>query len=468
MAKRINPEAGKVQFVWESILKWVTFALGCLHLLLSLLRYYDPAIRTNLLKVEKWAAIILLLGMIAYVLYTKIREPRLMFRIGNFTKGLFRPELKMLTVFYLWYLICVISANEAYTANLWQLNDNYLFDCFMSFFSLFILGYLFRENAGKKMLEIFFYVLTIVMTAAMIYVLIVVCKPAIITLPSGGQIGMNTEVRLYANCHPNTVGAIAEILIMLCLYFALAKKGVLRWLFASASVVHYFILILSDSRTCMVTTALTIGILAFKTCFDVLNGRKSWQRIALAAVAGIIFGGIVLGLRRPVRLGYEQISHFSEYLNKDVVIRDIEATTNMRTLWWKATVQSVFSDVRHFFFGVTPAGVISEINRLTGYQMYTHNQFCEIMLSSGIPGVLMYLGWLVMVAVTCVKVLIGKVRKGTYKGIEVILGTIFMLVIANLMEATLLYYHWFPEEIFFLLCGFVTYRYGGEKGKKLS
>ena len=35
---------------------------------------------------------------------------------------------------------------------------------------------------------------------------------------------------------------------------------------------------------------------------------------------------------------------------------------------------------------------------------------------------------------------------------------ILMLVIANLMEATLMYYRFFTEGVFFLICGIITYR----------
>ena len=464
MAKRINPEAGKVQLIWEGVLKWTTFGLGCLHMVLSLLRYYDGDIRESFLKIEKWAVILLAIAVISYVLYTKFKAPRLMFRIQNFTKGLFRPELKILTVLFFWYVLCVLSANEVYTANFWQLNDTMLFDTLMSFFFLFIFGYLFHGDAGKKMLEILFYVLTAVLTVLMVYVLWTVLKPSVITLPSGGQIGMGEHegtTRLFINCHPNTTGAIAEIVLMMCVYMIVTKKGILRWLYVAAAAVHYAILILSDSRTCILTTALTLGILIFKFCINVLEEKKKLQvqRVVLVALAGIACGAVVFLLRKPMRLGYEGISHFSEYtgINSASTLRDLEATTNGRVLWWKASFQSAFSDIRHFFFGVTPVGVISEVKRFTGYEFYTHNQFCEILVSNGVPGMLMYLAWLVLIARTCIRMLRGKVN-GVFKGIEVILGMIFMLVIANLMEATLLYYHWFPEEIFFLLCGFVTYR----------
>ena len=462
MAKRINPEAGKIQFIWEGILKWMTFALGCLHIVLSLLRYYDADLRLTGLKIEKWTLIILAAAVIAYVLYTKFREPRLMFRIQNFTKGLFKPELKILAVLFFWYVLCVLSANETYTANFWQLNDTMLFDTAISFFVLFTFGYLFRGDSGRRPIEIFFYVLTALLTAAMIYVLFTVLKPAVITLPAGGQIGMGKHrgtLRLFINCHPNTTGAIAELVLMICVYFAVTKKGIVRWLYVAAAAVHYVILILSDSRTCLVSTAVTLGILTVFGLSRKIKEKKLLKKLLIVVLAGVVCGGLILFLRQFVRSGYEAVSHFSTYTGVDsaATMGEIEATTNDRSGLWKGAFQSAFSSVRNAFFGMTPAGVISEIKKWTGRELYTHNQFCEVLVSNGVPGVLMYLAWLVLIAKACIETLSGK-NKDSFKGIEVFIGMIFMMVIANLMEATLMYYHWFPEEMFFLLCGFVTYR----------
>ena len=88
--------------------------------------------------------------------------------------------------------------------------------------------------------------------------------------------------------------------------------------------------------------------------------------------------------------------------------------------------------------------------------LYTHNQFLEIAVAHGIPGLLMFLVWLGMIARSCVKIVSGKIES-MYKGMIILVGIILLLVVANLTEATLMYYCFFTEGIFFLICGIVTY-----------
>ena len=61
-----------------------------------------------------------------------------------------------------------------------------------------------------------------------------------------------------------------------------------------------------------------------------------------------------------------------------------------------------------------------------------------------------------MIANACVFIAI-RGQKEACKGIVVLAGMIMMLVLSNLMEATLMYYRLFMEGIFFLICGMVTY-----------
>ena len=67
----------------------------------------------------------------------------------------------------------------------------------------------------------------------------------------------------------------------------------------------------------------------------------------------------------------------------------------------------------------------------------------------------MYLVWLVMIARSCVRI-VSDGNNDSQKGLIVLVGMVLMLVLANLMEATLVYYGFFMEGIFFLICGMVT------------
>lgn len=463
MAKKTLPQPEKPQLIWEAVMKWCAFGLGFLYLCLSILRYFFAGIASDLLKAEKWAVLVLAAGCIVYGIYVKAKAPRLMYRIKDFVKGLFCPEMILLAVFFVWNVFCVISADRRYSANFWKINDTELFDALVNIFLLFLLGYLFRGEERKRMLTIVFHGIAAVLTVVMIYVLWTVCKPGILVLPDGGQIGMDGTARLCINCNPNTTGALAEVVLMMCLFLALYHHGAVRWLYAAAVPVHFAVLALSNSRTCLIATAVSLAVVAGKVVFDAIQDR-SWKRILVALIAGAAVGAGVFWLRQLVFQAYEAVSHFSQHIGNGSQGGAAGAasminlsSTNSRIVIWKAAVQSVLSGGDHLFFGVTPAGVVSEIAKWTEhrYTMYTHNQFLEVAVAQGIPGLALFGAWLVMMARNCIGIEAGKAGK-IAPHVHILTGMMLMLVIANLFEATLLYYRFLPGGIFFLVGGALT------------
>ncbi len=472
MAEKVSPEAGRIQLVWEDILKWSVFTVMCVHLGRSILMYFIPERLSDLFfKAEKWILIALIATVFIYVLFTKVKTPRLMVRIRSFTKGMFRPEFILFVLFFIWSFICTIVSESGHTAGFFQslfnafknsfmllIDDSTLFDTFVSVFIIFIMAYVFRGNSAWKMMESIFHILCAGLTVLMIYVLYIVCNPGI-DLPFSAGIGMSEVGRLGINCNPNTTGAIAEIILLMCLYMVITKKGLLRWLYSAAMIVHYLILILSNSRACILSTGIAVAAIVGKLCYDALKNKALWQRVLLTVFVVTAVAGFIIGMKKPIYYVYEAISHFSVINGKYDATREAEFTFSLRTELWAAALKSIFQDAKHFFFGVTPYGVAREMSIWTESHRiaYTHNQFLEIAVAHGIPALMMYLGWLGMVARSCVRI-VGGGQKETHKGLIVLAGMILMLVLSNLMEATLMYYQLFMEGIFFLISGMVTYK----------
>ena len=461
------PEPNKAQQICEAILKWGIPGIAFFHIALLLAEHFiGTSLSNTLLSVEKWILVILSVFGIGYCFYTMFAFPEQRYRIKAFLKGMFRMEAILLSMLFIWNIFCVISADSIYKENLWQLNDNILFELTVCFFILFIFGYILPKRQAKMALDIAFIAIVAMMTGLMIWVLHAVCVPSVIHLPGGGSIGMTSASfsggggRLSISCHPNTVGAYAEVILMMCLYLAVTKKGIIRIFSIFAMIIHYFVLILSDSRTCIIAAAFSIGVVAFKLVFDAAKGKDVWKRWAFGFLALVVCFALVIGLQKPVRIGYESISHFSELTSSSTEPsgREMELTTNGRNILWTAAVKSAFSGPRNAVFGVTPVAVVSEITKWSGTDWgYTHNQFLEVLVANGIPGLVLYLAWLVLIAIKCVKNVLLK-DGSMQKGMIVIGGMILMLVIANLFEATLVYYRFFTEGIFFLLCGIVGYQ----------
>lgn len=458
MAKRGLVEADKSQLLFESILKWYAFGITLLYLLLSMYRYFDSKSAAVMTEAEHYLVLFFVFLAIVYLIITKAQYPRTLYRIKGFLKKMFCPEAIILAGILVWYLLCCVSANTRYTAEFFSINKNSLFDTFTIFFIIFPLSLYFGKSGDRKALEILIHVLAAVSTAIMLYILWHVFKPEVIILPDGGQIGMSKSVRLYINCNPNTTGANAEVMLIICLYMVFAKKGTIRWTYLFASCVHFIILTLSNSRTCILATMIASAAIAFKTVYDLFPKRPAFQRIAFSAAAATAGACLILGLRAFIFWLFEAITNFSELIGKDNFIRELNANSSGRTVIWKAALQSVFSSGENAVFGVTPQGVISEISKFTNGkdQMYTHNEFLEVAVSLGIPGFLAYSVWLVMIARSCLKIVF-KEGFGLFRGAYVIPAAILMLVVANLLEATLMFYSFLPEGMFFLLAGFVTY-----------
>ena len=468
MARRIPAEAGKGQLLYEAILKWAVFSVGILHIAITMLGYVAISMARVLTRVEKAAIILLIAAALVYIMYTKKKTPQLMNRLQAFFKKLFCPELIILSLIFIWYLICIESANGRYTADFHAANKNYVYKVLTDVIIMFPMFCFFSEKDSQKMMEYLVHFFAIVLTPAMIYVLWNLFQLNIINLPDGGQIGMDAELRLSINCHGNMTGANAEIIMILCVCMAIRKKGIVRWLYAFASSVHLAVLILSNSRTTFIASTLTLALIAGKLVWTALEKKPRIKKILLAAAAGIVVAAILLCLRTAVFNVFENTTHLSEILNSqkaasaagsaavpaedfDNGARTLNLNTSGRPKIWKASIQSVFSGAGNALFGVTPVGVSSEIKKFGGMEVaYTHNQFLEYAVAIGIPGLLLYCWWLFRVGKKAAGIAIQ--NKSAY--MVLILLT---LVTANMMEAMLLFYGNLSEVMFFLLAGMVIY-----------
>ena len=489
MAKRIPAEAGKAQMLYESILKWCAFGIGAFHISLSILYYFFESVTVTLRKVEKWAVLALMLAALFYLFYTKAKYPRLMPRIKTFMRGMFRVEAVLLVLLFVWFVICTISADGRYTANFFEINDMYLYNVFVDAMILFPMAYYLSEGR-EKVFGAAFGVLTAIMTVTMLYVFWNVLHLNIIDLPDGGQIGMTqiaddsriNAVRLSMNCHPNTTGAYSEVIMMICLCMALKKKGIGRIFYIFAFAVHFITMILANSRACLYASILAIMLITAKVLFDYLSGKKLLIRLLVCAAAAGLAGAAVLVLRDLIFNGFENITHMSALLREmkeaatatdsaaasggaaaaaaetENAARELSMNVSGRQIIWKAAIASVFSDLKHILCGVTPAGVISEVNIHSNgvFKEYAHNQFLEIAVSLGIPGLIVYCVWLYRQASYCIKDTL-KIA-GAY-----LPAVMLMLVAANMMESTLMFYWFLPESAFFLVAGYITYSHKKEK-----
>ena len=120
---------------------------------------------------------------------------------------------------------------------------------------------------------------------------------------------------------------------------------------------------------------------------------------------------------------------------------------------WTAAIRLMVSSPGIFFFGLPFDQIPMALDGTGGYA-HAHNMILQMGLVTGVPGMIAFLAFLVMMAVRSIKVGIGK-KTAEYPGIYVIPIAVLAMVIANMFEPFLLFYFSIMGCVFFLFCGLI-------------
>lgn len=436
----------QVKPVFEKALRVLFSILAAFHLLFTMGIYvmgvqnYQTA-----LKVDRYLALIAIAALIAYVILMTTRY-RLFAKneVVSRVKSVFTGSNLWVTILFIWYLVGCTVLCASMGGKIFAMNDRFLLDTFISFFVLYMLPW------DRRVLDWFIHILMLVNTVFMLWVLYNNFKLNILTVP-GGQIGMTAGYSLVIACNRNTTGAFAAVFLMLALYMISIKKGIVRALYIVAAVIQLFPLYLSNSRTPYIACTAVLAIAGFFMMQRKYTGK---YRIPLSLGVGLLCGAGFYFLRYAVMGLYDGITHLSEQLGTALsdAVRDSDLTnTSGRIGYWKASLKAIVLSNQSFMIGVTPARVeeiLGYVRNMENNAGYTHNQFLQMAVAFGVPGLAMYCVWLVKTAKQCWTV----VSKGRYWMLSCM---ILMLVLSNIMESYLVAYFYFCGSVFFLVCGMV-------------
>lgn len=431
---------------YEKALGILFGALAVFHLIFTMGVYVmgSDHYRTAL-KIDRYLALAAVTAVVVYVALTVfLYRWHAKSTLGPYVKSMFSGSSLWLTILFLWYLLACMVLSSKQGGAIFRSNDRLLLDVFVSFFVLYMYPW------SRKTYDLFIHILMVIETAFMLWVLFNNFKLNILTVP-GGQIGMTDSYSLVIACNRNTTGAFAAAFLMLALYMACSRKGVLRLLYAAAAVVQLFPLYLSNSRTPYFACAVALAAAAFFLAQRKFTGR---YRFLLSAGCGLICGAAFYFLKYGVIALYDGITHLSAQLGLSLAdaARDSDVTnTNGRIPIWMASVKAMFLSFESFMIGVTPArveAILGYLQNKENYMLYTHNQFLQMGVAFGIPGLVFFCIWLLQTAKQCWKTAF----KGRY---WLIACMILMLVLSGLMESYLVAYFYFCGSVFFLVCGMV-------------
>ena len=472
MAKKVSFAEPPALLRAEKALGIFAAAYGLYHTLLLLCAYLfrSHPVYQVLEGTDPWLAIALLAVFLGYCALVLVRFPRRKERVKALLHRVFLGDQLFLTLLFVWAVIgCVVlqsGGRDAFftwtnaqgeqvalnNAVAFRINDRQLLDMAVSFFVLVPIAAAGDGKLLRRVLKNAARVLVAAATVFMAWVLVNYYGRHLINLMDGKlQIGPDSIGRLVLNCNPNTTGAFAAVFLMLAMYLAFTEKQLwARVLSALAAAVQLFPLILSGSRTAVYSTMLACAAVAFRFVWGRLPRERfpsAAVRVLLSAAAGAVCAGLILLLNAGIYRTYAQTAGLGG--GASFITR--ESGGNGRFDLWGDVLSAVFASGRNAVTGVTPGLVELAIGLVRGdvnNALYTHNQLLQMLLAFGIPGLALFVLWLVKLAKKCFRVAMNTKY-------YVLAAAVLLLVVTGATESYLVAYTYFCGSAFFLLCGAV-------------
>ncbi len=426
------------------ILCWIEAGLIMVR---SLLQYF--VLETYL---ERIAVIDFALILAVACIYYFSEHPRL--RIS--------ADIILLLFMFVYLLLSCIGMGLSTGINWFEENSSEMSDMEVLII-IYLLGkYTARTNVSKG-LQIAFHIFMSAWTFVIFYILVTILRNDYIVPPCGGYIGMLNGINLQINCHRNFTGALSMTMLLICLIVILSSsQKAIKVIYSLYAVIHYIILILSNSRTALISAIGGFSLIA--GIFIYLNYSNSSvpKKILVSVFSGILAGAVFFLLRYPVYSIYSAIANnFNgvEMTAREVLSPDA-VSFNGRIPIWKHSIDIIFTP-RWMLTGVTPAGVAQAlIDSFNGYLTYPHchNVILQVGTALGIPGLCAFLAWLVIIAIRCLKILTDKVPRPVFMFVT---GLILAIMLDNMAERYSIFYMFFISYPFFFSCGYVM----GYQGK---
>ncbi|MBQ7639020.1 MAG: O-antigen ligase family protein [Clostridia bacterium] len=380
----------------------------------------------------------------------------------------FKAEYVILAALTAWFFVSCAVMTYTRRENWFELNKEYLVDATITLLVFFPVGRYYARAGCPKALKNVVHVLILLRTVFIAYALFIIFRGGAVDLPNGGQIKMDEDFELQLNYNSNTAGAWQLVFFLCCfIMIFVIRHPAMKAAYSIAAAVNYTALALSNSRTAYIAAlfglASTVFVWVYQKKTAVLPKKKA---VFIAAVFAILSCAVFLLLRDQVfYLYHASVGRFTSPVIADdsLGIKRIltaESGFTGRTTIWKHALNGIFSSLQVFLTGVTPAGVVGLIMRMSGGKVnyYTHNQLLEIAVSLGVPAMCVCVIWILHVLRQALNLI-----RNNYTQILYPLIIVLSLLLANMTEATLLFYFNVAGHVFFLLCGWICGKAYGKK-----
>ena len=270
---------------------------------------------------------------------------------------------------------------------------------------------------------------------------------------------MTNSYKFYPGVHQNIAAAIGTTMIMISLYMIIQKPWPLKIIYCLALVIHLDATLLTSSRGNFIALLIALSGVGGMACWHMTRNRAAILRIILSSAAVIIVAGIIWWLRTGVFTIFENITHLSKLLGQtSSTASSVESTAPAsaqrsltldapRARIWRSSIHIMFSSPRYFFFGVPIGRITTEIqsmiNSLYGTNelyAHAHNMILQTGLVTGVPGMGMFIAFLIMMFIRCIRVGLRANINKHFQGAYVFPIAILAMIIVNLFEPFLIFY----------------------------
>ena len=461
MAKNVKKreiQLSDFQLKYEKILQIAALVLAIIHMTMVPFRYVVSYL--DFKAYELWYGLVLVIGIVVYLILTKVHFPNTWFRIKALFSRLSSYEQLYGIGLFAWAIISCWYYQSRTGQAFFHVQDWFLFDMAINMMILLPMAKFLGKDKAKKIIELMLHVVVWAYTFFTFWCLWNVFHLNIVTLPAGGQVGMDSNSRLYLGCHYNITGAIALTMLALCLYMIFQKRKFVRILYIFAGLAHLLVAMLSNSRTVFVAGLVMVAVAGFMACWTCLIDKTFWTRIGISATGAVISVAVYWAVRPLAFLLFEQITHFKELLGSSSSISDdVRELTSLsgRRRIWLASLKVMFSSSRAFFFGVTWAATtqaLMQIGGLTFECAHAHNAILQVGVAYGVPAMIGFIIFLAFIFLRSIQILFGK-KEQSFHCAYMVPVVVLCLVVMNLAEAYLVGYYAIMSSVFFLFCGWI-------------
>ena len=474
-------ESSKFLSIYRKALYLGALGLAEVYLLWSLLQFVIW--KKNYIEYEKWAGLLLIAGTVLYLVLTAVAERR---RRGaeaggpagyvkEFLRKAMSREQIFLIGFLVWYAVVCAVRTALDGKSYFSANDNRLFYTTLSSLLFFPMAKIAAgisagtaagsaagsaaENKVKKTIDVMLCSAVAAYTPVCAWVLWNFYHGVFVNLPSGNVVKLYQGLSLMIGVHRNTTAAYSLILLSICVYMLVTIKSRIKYvIFIPAAVVHFFVIILSNSRTCYMVLLTMIIVPAVVRGAGYLKRVKIKNKalVVAGAVAAAVLVVAVLYFLRSGIIASNAETWREKLHNPDAMRVRKMVGLNGRINIWKASVKLMFSSPDRFFFGVTPTmlpSVLWEIGKFPVKQPNCHNVILQVGTCFGVPMMLLYIWFTASVALRGLRVM----RDGgrLFRGAWVIPVIFFGILMTDMLEVLTCANAFFNQPVYFLLAGWI-------------